>query len=223
MTVVPQLRANSPRSWSWAQRKSRVSGVCGREGVCQLNTGTMMTPVEPSSPAARTMSRMVVSNCAFTAGSSARMKPSKPAQMAETWMLRPFKASRISVTRPESPLPPGSKPVMPRLSMKSSFSARVWPGVKPSWKERFSGVAGDFFSSLAEAQEMTVPGAAMRAAAPAREVFKKVFLSIRANYLPEPGTGTVYLPMSILPSSSFSGRQSISEALISSQVTVLPV
>ena len=88
--------------------------------------------------------------------------------------------------------------------MKSSFSARVSPGVTPSWKERRRGTEGCFFS-LGEAQETRAPGAATRAAAPATVVLRKVFLSIRAPYLPVPGTGTVYLAMSILPSSSFSG------------------
>ena len=43
------------------------------------------------------------------------------------------------------------------------------------------------------------------AAAPASVLPKKLLLSIRSAYLPVPGTGTVYLDISILPISSFSG------------------
>ena len=118
------------------------------------------------------------------------------------WMSRPCKASRISCTRPGRLPPPGSKAVTPSFSMKSSFWARLSPGVRPSWKESRRGVDA-FFSCVL--QETRVPGATARAAAEANVVLRKVFLSIADAYLPVPGTGTVYLLMSMGPSSSFSG------------------
>lgn len=88
-----------------------------RHTIRPLNAGTIITPVEASSPAAAMISRMVVSNSALTLGSSARIKPPKPAQIAETFMLRPFRARLISSTRPARLFPPGSNPATPRFSI----------------------------------------------------------------------------------------------------------
>ena len=100
----------------------------------------MMTPVEPSSPAAAMISRIVWSNCCRTASSSDRMKPWKPAQIALTLMLRPCSSFCSSPTRAAKPAPPGSKPTTPFCSMKSNFCSSVSPGAVPSWNESFSSV-----------------------------------------------------------------------------------
>ena len=150
----------------------------GLQGSCHLKAGTIITPTEPSAPAAATISRMVVSNCFFTSASSESIKPSKPAQMAETFMSRPLSAFCISSTLPASPRPPGSKPTMPRFSMKSSFSLRFSPGAMPSWNDRLST---PFFLSLflALAHELRVSdGATASVAIPASERCKNCFLFI---------------------------------------------
>ena len=156
------------------------------QGFWPLKAGTMMTPVEPSSPAASIISRMVVSNWFLTVGSSARMKPSKPAQMADTLMFLPLRASWISLTRPFRPRPPGSKPTTPRFSMKSSFSARVSPGAIPSWKEILSGTTSQQAFLPAFEEPEAQPGrteVAAIAALPIADVLRKDLLSIFIIYL----------------------------------------
>ena len=67
-----------------------------------------MTPTEPILPAASMISRIEVSNSALTAGSSARMNPRNPAQMADTLMARPRRFCSMSLKFESKYCPPGS-------------------------------------------------------------------------------------------------------------------
>ncbi len=147
------------------------------------------------------------------AGSVERIKPLKPAQMALTLILRPFKACLISFTRLANPPPPGSKPTTPNFSIKSSFSFKLSPGAIPSWKESFNsrslpGLSLPFspsavFAGLEEQEAKAVLPTAK--AAPDKEVLKKFLLFNVINSLDYflsiglPGTGTTKPLISIFP------------------------